>query len=1194
MTTIGQIELRKYLLGLLNSEAEREAIELQLLEESSLLEELEAAEDDLIEDYLDGGLSPGESEAFEDNFILTKERRAKIRFTRIAERQFHNIRSTDTNPIEPLRGLLEPLFAWFQANRIRPLAAAGFLIVVTLGVVYFAFRFDDSETALAALNRAFEKERPLDARISGFEYAPKTVQRGAATPNVDVTARNLAERIILDDAARSETARNLHTLGRLYLAKKDFAEAEKALKRAAASLPDDPEIINDLGVALLESAKLLGEADGGRKLELYAQAIDEFSRAVDLKNDFTPALFNKAVTLGEMNLPGREAEAWRDYLKIDDKSPWAAEARRRLEAVESALPRAMTADDLTREFLDAYRARNEDKAFELISGNREMITGRLIQQRLAFLFVDSETGATEAADYISAMKFVGELEQKKTGDASWAKMAEYYAVYGGTKKVQLKEAQDKIRGGYELCLLNRYSDANPLFADAAQIFGEIDNDFEAGIANYWIGYTLDRMGKYQESRAILQKLAEESRSKAYGWLESQAINWLAMIQYSTATDISDSSIANEGYRLAAVNRDVYGLQKSSELISAIHRRIGKYSAALDFGSRGVNASAFSGGSLRQRWRGLSNLAELFFFLGYYIAAEEIMKEAFDLTQSGLNEKTFEYMALLRLGQIAARRQEEPSARDYFLQSRSVASQFEVSEREKLTAYLDLSAGNAYREMGDCGKAAEFYQAASLYYSSKGDPVEQYDVQKGFLICGLAAKDQIRIDEFTPKVLEMLDRYRAEITDETGRNGFFGGEQEVYDALIEYQAGRKDYAKAFEYSEISRSRSLLAMMSTSDIKRDGLNVASVRQAASPVSVESLQRSLPENVQILQYAVLRNAVYCWIITRNTTKAIEMPVQNSVLMEKVGSYISALSQPAGSRIDEGRREAAELASLIFEPVRPYLDPKFPVVIIPDKVLSGLPFAALRSPQTGKYLIEDFELQYSSSAATFLLATAGASRLPRHDGGENLLAVGNPAFDTNAFPNLESLGSAKREVNSISGDYSLPNVLTGAEATKQRLIQAVRLADVFHFAGHYVYDDRTPNLSGFVLADDDKSASRGTILRNSEILRMEFPRTKLVVLSACRTGGEKIIDGEGMLGAARTFLAKGIPLVIASHWEVDSAATANLMTRFHWFRTSGGLSSASALRKAQLEFLSGDDQQSRDPYYWAAFVAFGGQTAF
>jgi CHAT domain-containing protein len=67
-----------------------------------------------------------------------------------------------------------------------------------------------------------------------------------------------------------------------------------------------------------------------------------------------------------------------------------------------------------------------------------------------------------------------------------------------------------------------------------------------------------------------------------------------------------------------------------------------------------------------------------------------------------------------------------------------------------------------------------------------------------------------------------------------------------------------------------------------------------------------------------------------------------------------------------------------------------------------------------------------------------------------------------------------------------------------------------------------------------------------------------------------------------------------VASQWEVDSNATAELMKRFHFYRRKEKMSTASALRRAQLEMLEAEDKRFNNPYYWAAFAAFGGYTTF
>jgi CHAT domain-containing protein len=95
------------------------------------------------------------------------------------------------------------------------------------------------------------------------------------------------------------------------------------------------------------------------------------------------------------------------------------------------------------------------------------------------------------------------------------------------------------------------------------------------------------------------------------------------------------------------------------------------------------------------------------------------------------------------------------------------------------------------------------------------------------------------------------------------------------------------------------------------------------------------------------------------------------------------------------------------------------------------------------------------------------------------------------------------------------------------------------------------------------------------------------LVVLSACQTGLGKEVRGEGLIGLVRGFMYAGAPRVMASMWEVDDAATAELMKLFYRGVLIEKLTPAAALRAAQIKMLSKKHWQA--PYYWGAFVLQG-----
>jgi CHAT domain-containing protein len=101
-----------------------------------------------------------------------------------------------------------------------------------------------------------------------------------------------------------------------------------------------------------------------------------------------------------------------------------------------------------------------------------------------------------------------------------------------------------------------------------------------------------------------------------------------------------------------------------------------------------------------------------------------------------------------------------------------------------------------------------------------------------------------------------------------------------------------------------------------------------------------------------------------------------------------------------------------------------------------------------------------------------------------------------------------------------------------------------------------------------------------SAEILK----HSRLAVLSACSTGIGKengLLDTENLV---HSFLSAGVPSVIASHWNVDSASTGRLMSSFYT-NLSKGESVARAIHDARNEMLT---TQSH-PYYWAGFNLAG-----
>jgi CHAT domain-containing protein len=154
-----------------------------------------------------------------------------------------------------------------------------------------------------------------------------------------------------------------------------------------------------------------------------------------------------------------------------------------------------------------------------------------------------------------------------------------------------------------------------------------------------------------------------------------------------------------------------------------------------------------------------------------------------------------------------------------------------------------------------------------------------------------------------------------------------------------------------------------------------------------------------------------------------------------------------------------------------------------------------------------------------------------------------------------------------------------TSAELSQYRIV---------HFATHGVLDSRTPALSGIILSlVDQQGRPQDGFLRLWDIYNLHLP-ADLVVLSACQTALGKEVKGEGLVGLTRGFMYAGAPRVIASLWQVEDVATAELMSQFYQGILKKKLTPAAALRAAQVHMWR-QKRWHADPYFWGAFQLQG-----
>jgi CHAT domain-containing protein len=199
----------------------------------------------------------------------------------------------------------------------------------------------------------------------------------------------------------------------------------------------------------------------------------------------------------------------------------------------------------------------------------------------------------------------------------------------------------------------------------------------------------------------------------------------------------------------------------------------------------------------------------------------------------------------------------------------------------------------------------------------------------------------------------------------------------------------------------------------------------------------------------------------------------------------------------------------------------------------------------------------------------------------------VADPAFDRRWHASLGSLSGAQEEVKGLAPLYPEVQVLAGKDATPDAVAAAMRGREVLHFATHALVDATKPEASLLALTPPGREPSAGD-LKAGAIERLPLAGARLVVLASCRGAAGEMAPGEGSLSLSRSFLAAGVPAVVAGLWDLDDRTGAKLFVRFHQVLRSGE-DPVTALRKIQLEAVSSSNKNLRSPRAWGSLQVIG-----
>ena len=404
-------------------------------------------------------------------------------------------------------------------------------------------------------------------------------------------------------------------------------------------------------------------------------------------------------------------------------------------------------------------------------------------------------------------------------------------------------------------------------------------------------------------------------------------------------------------------------------------------------------------------------------------------------------------------------------------------------------------------------------------------------------------------------------------------------------------------------------------------RTAVREMTLHRGALPQVLDQVQGAIPDGMVLVEMALYRpfnpkaeregarwggERYIAYILhPRGVPASVDLG-EAAVIDRAIVELRRALSDPSNTSVTQIARGLDER---LMRPIRPFLGSTPIVLIAPEGMLNLVPFGALVD-ETKQYLVERFLFTYLTTGRDLLgfNASSPAVGRPVIIADPDFGTVGNgPTSARFALPSLvfDRLPGTAAEAQAIQAVLPNAELLTGKEASESALKQLMR-PRILHLATHGFFL-RDADLRGSGQQRIDSSAGWNPLLRSGlvfagvnqgqdgrddgvltalEATGLDLSGTGLVVLSACETGLGDTKNGEGVYGLRRALAMAGAESQLVSLWNVDDAATKELMVDYYQ-RLLSGTGRSEALRQTQRQMLTKDNR--KHPFYWASFILSG-----
>ncbi|MFY9227078.1 MAG: CHAT domain-containing protein, partial [Blastocatellia bacterium] len=982
------------------------------------------------------------------------------------------------------------------------------------------------------------------------------------------------------------TPDKLHNLGLLNILNGYYTKAIDNLEKALIKDAKNSQILNDLAVAYLE------RGDQQQQPSDLLHALSLVNQTLFLDSSLLEAKFNCALLLEKNYLFLQAKQSWQEYLTLEKNPDWQKEANSHINNLETLL-NSQNNSDIEGQLTVAIE-KEELKTIKSVVTQyphlaRIFVLEKLIPQWATLVSIEKQ----KAIKLIKGSKVIGETLFAIQKDNSVIDIIDNIIEISKDTKKEIILAQAHSIYFQANIALNNYepSKAKELFQKAKALFSQVKDESSLNWSLFQIARCEMVLSNYQTALILFEKVIKFAQEKKHLYILARSW-WATGLIQDYQSDFSKSLTSK------SLAIDYLEQINDIESIAVVNMLIAETLVDLkNLDSLGVYQHKALSNIIKvnnSKWvfNIIWGIGKELFRIGELGAASYFYKELNTLANKE-NNQTYKFSSLLENAQLQQKLGNTTLADSYL---NSTYQELEnipdpVSQLSSKQLFLITQAQFKVETEPEItiNKLAELEKILT-----KDDPIYQTSILRLQAKAYLALKEYDKAETALVSSIKLFESQRSKITDERYRLSFFEEPQSIYEDMIKFQINQKQQINnAFDYVELARSRALLDAIDgrAKTIKIDIRQDLQVEGTAKPLDLSTIQKTLPKEIVLIRYLVLSNQIYIWLITKDNFEFVQYEIAE-IELEKQILQLRSIIIDFNSQTSNIEAVSNPVYNTVFAPLKPYLkklvNKQSNLVIIPDKALYAIPFAALIDPETKRYLIEDYTLTIAPSSTIYLHCLAKDRKKATQK--ESILAIGDPSFVRSHFNDMRYLSGAKEEAETIAKLYPSSTLLLEKQATKEAFLKEAAKYDVVHYAGHALIDPGSPLFSKLLLAaPENASDSYDEALYAHEIYGQNFDKTRLIVLAACKTAGGLRTHGEGMISLARPFLARGVPAVIASLWDADDKASVELFTEFHKQRLANN-DSATALRIAQINLLKKTDRRLSHPRMWSLFQVIGG----